>query len=462
MLWVSLDRASTVPLIRQIYLELRDRILRGQLVAGERLPASREWASHLGISRNVVVEAYDQLIAEGYLEARQGAGTYVAAGAAWKTAPVPPISFIEQPLSEDWIDFRSGIPALDQIPQKLWGQVTRQVCAEMSADHLGYGSPAGSIELREILSQYLRRSRGVQCHPDQIIVTTGATQAFNLITKLLAKPDRVVAIEDPTAPELRSIFTAFDATLYSIPVDAQGLQTDLLPTNPPPCFIHVTPSHQFPMGSVLTIQRRIALLEFAQATDSFVLEDDYDSEFRYEGTPVSSLQGLAPERVIYVGTFSKILAPALRLAYLVLPRALIEPCRELKRLSDLHTATIDQLTLAHFIATGHLERHILRMKKLYRQRRNFLRQSLSDCFGDRVQMLGDSTGLHLVAEFTDVRFTADIIQRLTQQRIRVYPISNYASLGKKHQHQIMLGYGNLSIDVMQQGIDRLSSALKQT
>lgn len=459
MLWVSLDRASDVPLIRQVYLQLRDRILNGQLSAGQRLPASREWAGHLGISRNVIVEAYDQLIAEGYLETRPGAGTYVARGATWKVGTVQPILSIAPIPSEDWIDFRSGIPALDHFPQKLWGQLTRQVCTKLSERTLSYSSAEGLAELRQVLAQYLWRSRGVQCHPDQIIVTTGATQAFNLIAKLLVKPDRIIAIEDPTAPELRSIYTSYSKRLYSVPVDAQGLQTDLLPRDRFPCFIHVTPSHQFPLGSVLTIQRRIALLEYAQATDSFVLEDDYDSEFRYEGTPVSSLQGLAPDRVIYVGTFSKILAPGLRLGYLILPAALIDRGRELKRFSDLHTTTIDQLTLACFVAEGHLERHILQMKKLYRQRRDVLRRSMLECFGNEVQILGDSTGLHLVAEFTSVQFTSNVIQQLNQQQVRVYPISNYASSAKSSKHQIMLGYGNLSIETIRQGVDRLNQAL---
>ncbi|BAU12671.1 transcriptional regulator [Leptolyngbya sp. NIES-3755] len=458
MLWVTLDRTSDVPLIRQIYLQLRDRILNGQLSAGERLPASREWAAHLGVSRNVIVEAYDQLIAEGYLETRPGAGTYIAQGATWKIGTVQPILSIEPTPSEDWIDFRSGIPALEYFPQKLWGQLTRQACTTLSEHTLSYSSAEGLAELRQVLAQYLWRSRGVQCHPDQIIVTTGATQAFNLIAKLLVKPGCMIAIEDPTAPELRSIYSAC-SNLYSVPVDKHGLQTDLLPRDRFLCFIHITPSHQFPLGSVLTIQRRIALLEYAQATDSFVLEDDYDSEFRYEGTPVSSLQGLAPDRVIYVGTFSKILAPGLRLGYLILPPALIDRGRELKRFSDLHTTTIDQLTLACFIADGHLERHILRMKKLYRQRRNFLRQYMIECFGNNVQILGDSTGLHLVAEFASVQFTPKVIQQLNQQRVRVYPISNYASSARLHQ--IMLGYGNLSIDTIQQGVDRLNIALNQ-
>jgi GntR family transcriptional regulator / MocR family aminotransferase len=460
MLWISIDRTSTVPLIRQIYLQLRDRILKGELPAGCRLPASRELAAELKVSRNVVLEAYDQLTAEGYLEGRTGSGTYVAQGASWQRNPTPfPTASHLTTTPDDLIDFRSGIPALDRFPKKQWGQLAKMICLETSPDSFGYGAPEGCIELRSTLSHYILRTRGVHCHPDQLIITTGAAQAFSLIGRLLLSPGDTLVLEDPTTPEIREIFAVFDVEICSVPVDDRGLQTHALPTHPSPRFILITPSHQFPLGSVLTIQRRIELLQFARSTQCWIVEDDYDSEFRYEGTPVSSLQGLDPDRVIYIGTFSKNLSPALRLGYLVLPVPLIEPCRRIKRLTDLHTSVFDQLTLARFIQTGLLDRHINQMKKLYRQRRNTLKQGLATHFSEQVKILGDSTGLHLVAAFTKTQFTSDVLQRIAQQHVRVYPVSNYTNLQNSYQHEIVLGYANLSVTEIEIGLQRLKQVL---
>jgi GntR family transcriptional regulator/MocR family aminotransferase len=463
MLWLPLDRTSNVPLIRQLYLELRQRILNGELPAQQRLPATRTLAMHLGVSRNVVLEAYDQLIAEGYLEGRSGSGTYVAQGAYWElAASQPPVNEQRSGSPEleapDQIDFRSGIPALDRFPRKLWGQLAQQMCLEVPAVQFGYGSPEGEAELRANLAHYLLRTRGVNCQAEQIVITSGAAQAFALVVKLLAAPGETVVVEDPVPQEIRQIFLAGGALLQSIPVDDRGLQTHLLNSARDPRFVLVTPSHQFPLGSVLTIQRRIELLQFARATGSFIVEDDYDSEFRYEGTPVSSLQGLAPEQVIYVGTFSKILSPALRLGYLVLPFALVEECRRLKRLNDLHTSALEQLTLARFIQMGHLERHVARMKKLYRQRRNMLRRSLFEHFADQVKVSGDSTGLHLVAEFAEMQFSAELLQRTERQGVRIYPVSAYAIAPELYQQQIVLGYGNVAIAEIEIGIQRLQKS----
>jgi GntR family transcriptional regulator/MocR family aminotransferase len=407
MLWLSIDRTSDIPLVRQIYLDLRQRVLQGELSAGTRLPSSRELAVHLGVSRNSVLDAYDQLSAEGYLESKAGSGTYVASGAYWELAVAQPA--IDQalvpssmPIAPGWIDFRSGVPALDHLPRKLWGQLAKQVSVEAPATLFGYGAPEGCTELRTVLSNYLLRTRGVRSQAEQLVITSGAAQAFSLVGKLLLNPGDTLVLEDPTAPEMRQIFAGLGGVVQSVPVDDRGIQTHRLPSRSPR-FVLVTPSHQFPLGSVLTIQRRIELLHYARASDSYVIEDDYDNEFRHDGTPVRSLQELDPERVIYVGTFSKILAPGIRLGYVVLPLHLVERCRYLKRLMDLHSSSFEQLILAQFIATGHLERHIARMKKLYRRRRNALRRSLMQHLSDQVAIAGDSTGLHLVADLANIQ-----------------------------------------------------------
>ncbi len=360
MFWI--DRTLDIPLIRQVYEQIRTRILHGELVAGECLPPTRELASHLGISRNVVVEAYEQLLAEGYIEGRQGSGTYVAEGAYLdQQEKTDYLSFFEMQQEEihDFIDFRSGIPALDMFPRHIWGQIAKQVCIETSQSVFGYGYPEGRRELRHILSRYLKRTRGVHCHSDQLVITSGATQALSLIANLLLSPGDEVIIEDPITHEIQTIFSSPGSVLYPIPVDEQGMKTDLIPQNKKPSFIFVTPSHQFPLGGTLPVQRRIQLIQFARTADCFIVEDDYDSEFRYQGAPINSLQGLDPKRVIYIGTFSKILSPALRLGYLILPPSLTKRCKDLKWFMDLHTPSLQQLTLARFIDEGHLERHMM-------------------------------------------------------------------------------------------------------
>jgi GntR family transcriptional regulator/MocR family aminotransferase len=465
MLWLPIDRSSNLPLIQQVYQQIHDRILSGELSAGQRLPATRELAASLQVSRNVVLQAYDQLFAEGYIEGRQGSGTYVAQGTYLAQAQSEPpalgfeLTSSTEPTKTDVIDFRSGVPALEYFPRKLWAQLTKRICETTSHSQFGYGVPEGCIELREVLSRYLLRTRGVRCHPDQIIITSGASQAFGLVEKLLLSSAGEVIIEDPITWEIPKILSSSGATIYPIPVDENGLQTSLIPKDKKPHCVFVTPSHQFPLGSILPIQRRIELIQFARETGCFIVEDDYDSEFRYEGIPISSLQGLDPECVIYVGTFSKILSPALRLGYLVLPSALTLPCRHLKRFSDLHTSSLEQLTLALMIEEGHLERHIAKTKRLYRKRRNALIVSLRNHFPGEVKILGDSTGLHLVAEFANVEFSDEMLRRVEQHQVQIYPVEIHAIEKGKHCNQVILGYGNVSPADIEVGIARLKAAL---
>ncbi len=414
MLWIPLDRTLDIPLKRQVYEYIRRLILHGELKAGEKLPATRECAVQLGISRNVVLEAFEQLLAEGYIVGQQGSGTFVAEGAFLKKNQAK-LSTLKESSQEsmegkDAIDFRSGIPALDMFPRKDWGKFLKEICIDIPDSIYGYGHPEGRLELRKSLSHFLRRTRGVDCHAEQIVITSGATQAFSLITKLLLSEGDEVVIEDPITKEIQTIFASTGAALVPMPVDEQGIRTDLLPTGKNTKIIFVTPSHQFPLGSILPIQRRIQLIQFARANNCYIVEDDYDSEFRYDGEPISSLQGLDCEKVIYVGTFSKNLSPALRMGYVVLPQSLIERCRNLKWFHDLHNPSLNQMVLARFIEEGLLERHIRKMRKVYMRRREILRKALAQEFEDAVKISGDSTGLHLIAEFPEVVFTEEVIE----------------------------------------------------
>lgn len=463
-LWIPLERSSNTPLIRQVYAQIRAYILGGTLQAGERLPSTRELAASLHVSRNVVLEAYDQLLAEGYIESRAGSGTYVAEGTYLDREPREPALVPTGPVrtpqpGDACIDFRSGLPALDLFPRKQWSQLAQRVYVEASPSVFGYDNPEGRPELRDVLSRYLLRTRGVRCQPEQILILSGAAQAFSLLTKLFASAGEEIMLEDPVTYEIQEILSSSGARLFPIPVDERGMRTEMLPLDKRPRFIFVTPSHQFPLGGILPVQRRIQLLQFARTAGCYVVEDDYDSEFRYEGSPVSSLQSLEPARVIYIGTMSKILSPALRLGYMVLPEELVERSRTVKRLLDVHSPSLEQLVLAHFVDSGHLERHIARMKRTYSRRRNALIQALKRHFAPRVAMLGDATGLHLVARFRHIEFTRELVMAIEREGARVYPVEQHAVRKGEHVNEIILGYGHLTPEQIEQGVRRIKVIL---
>jgi|SRR5690625_1273424 len=464
MLWIPIDRSLDIPLIRQVYQQIRKRILNGQLKANEKLPSSRELSSELNVSRNVILEAYDQLLAEGFLVAQRGSGTYVASGAFLEkhknASAIQSFHWNENnKKDENIIDFRSGIPALDLFPRKTWAKLSYTIWNDSSPSVLGYDIPEGRPELRQALSGYLLKTRGVVCHPNQIVITSGATQAMTLVSRLLVSANDEVIMEDPITVDIQMIFKSAGARIYPIPVDKDGMKTSLLPLDVDPRFIYVTPSHQFPLGGILPIQRRIQLINYSRKTNCYLIEDDYDSEFRYEGSPISSLQGLEPERVLYIGSFSKILSPALRMGYLILPTELIEKCRTLKWFSDLHTPPLEQLILTRFIQEGHLERHIAKMKKIYRNRRDFLINCLQSRFSNKVDIFGDSTGLHLIVEFKEQQFSKELLEKIEQYGVKIYLVEDHAIRKGAHSNQIILGYGHLDNEEIEEGINKLQQAL---
>lgn len=464
MLWIPIDRSLDIPLIRQVYQQIRERILNGQLKSDEKLPSTRELSAELKVSRNVILEAYDQLLAEGFLVSRRGSGTFVARGAFLeqheKALSFPPLDWCEDNKKDDnLINFRSGIPALDLFPRKTWAKLSYTIWNETSPSTFGYDIPEGRPELRQILSQYLLKTRGVDCHPNQIVITSGATQALTLVSKLLLSPEDTVIMEDPITNDIQTIFKTSGATLFPVPVDEYGMETSLLPLNNNPKFIFITPSHQFPLGGTLPIQRRIQLINYSRQTNCYLVEDDYDSEFRYEGSPVSSLQGLESDRVLYIGSFSKILSPALRIGYLILPLHLIEKCRKLKWFSDLHTPSLNQLILARFIDEGYLERHITKMKKIYKNRRDFLIHCLETTFSNKVNIYGYSTGLHLVIELNEAHFTKELLDWIEQFGVKVSPVEDHTIEKGKYNNRIILGYGHLKNEEIKEGVTRLHNAI---
>jgi GntR family transcriptional regulator/MocR family aminotransferase len=463
MRWFTLDRLSPLPLIRQIYDEISAQILAGDLAAHEKLPSTREASEELGVSRNVILEAYDQLAAEGYVLSIEGAGTFVAEGSflGARRASRPtesPLPSVAAPQGKPAIEFVSGRPALDLVPYKNWARL--ECAARLDApDSLGYAPSEGRIELREALSRYIRRKRGIECDSDRIIITSGALQGISLLARAVLRPGSVALVEDPGTRQVAETFKLEGADIIPVPADEEGLRTELLPRHSSPSLIFVTPSHQFPLGGCLSIQRRIELINYARAASCLIVEDDYESEFRYDGPPVSSLQRLDPERVAYVGTFSKIFFPALRLGYLVAPEALVGKCREIKQASDRYSPPAAQLAMACFIEEGRLDRHVARMKKEYRKRRDALVGALESAFPGRLRLLGRTTGLHLVAAFEDVVFDAARIRALRSAGVGLFPVEDCAIRKGDHTREVVMGYSHLSVEEIEAGVALMKKAL---
>ncbi len=464
MAFVALERGGT-PLTRQIYDQLRTMILTGVLAAGARMISTRGLAAELGVSRNIVLDAFDQLMAEGFLEARTGAGTFVASGASFQPRDLPAFPAIPtvgfRPFHADQIDFRSGLPDLALFPVRTWDRLSRETWAGMTPLDLSYGQPEGRPELRTEIARYIAAYRGVRCHPDQILVTGGTTQAVGIISRLLLGGDRVTCIlEDPVTVDIQRITSGFGGRILPVPVDGQGLSVDLLPPRDRPAFVYVTPSHQFPLGVTMPIQRRTRLLEYARERGAYVVEDDYDSEFRYDSPPISSIQGLDPQRVIYVGTFSKTLCPALRIGYVVFPPELVIRGREVKWFTDLHNSSVEQLILARFLREGHFARHVHRMKKAHRALREVLVAALHKRFGPAAEVLGSAAGLHLCARFRGVRFTQALVARIQEAGVRVYPVEEHAIRKGRWADTLILGYGMLTPERIEEGIGALKSCIR--
>ena len=462
-MWLTIDKSINISLIRQVYGQIKSMILEGNLLEGNKLPSTRGLSENLKVSRNVILEAYDQLIAEGYIESRRGSGTIVAKGLYLKKSETKAennlLSYDHKRAESNLIDFRSGIPALDIFPQKEWGGLYNKICSDADYSAFRYCGPEGIMELRQALSKYLFRVRGISCTPEQIMIISGSTQGLSLISKLLYSPGAEIVVEDPIHYGLLNVISSCGYSINPIPVDIKGIRTDMLKTDNKVGFVYVTPSHQFPLGGVLPIQRRIELIRFAEKKDCYIVEDDYDSEFRYEGQPISSLYELEVNRVIYVGSFSKILAPALRLGYMIIPASLKSKYLKLKMYTDVHTESLSQLVLAKFINGGKLEKHIWKMKKEYYKKRQALLNSLSINFPDEYVIKGHAAGLHLVAEFKNISFTAEVLKKITQQKVVVYPVEKYAIHKGRHSNKIILGYGHLSIEEITEGIRRIKEGI---
>ena len=469
-MWIPLDTNKPRPLNRQIYEQFKQHILCGFMQSGQKLPSTRSLSRQLGVSRNTVLEAYEQLLAEGYLHTRHGSGTVVAPsiplihgqGQASLPGPAKPQGPVLLPVADQphTISFRSGIPALDVFPRKQWARAYQQSCMTLPASALRYAQPAGVWELREALAHYLMRSRGIQCLPERVMITSGATQGLWLLSRLLFRQGAVVLTEDPAHAGLLQIVHRAGYAVQGLAVDSEGMDTSLLEASGDTAFVYTSPSHQYPLGGILSVQRRLELIRFARQTGCYVVEDDYDSEFRYQGHPASSLYELDPEKVIYLGSFSKTLAPALRLGFALLPKELLKAWTPEKMYADVHTDALSQHALAMFINNGGFEKHVWTMKKLYKSKRAHLIQQLRLHCGDTFTIQGEAAGLHLVAAFKNIRFEGPLLQRLREHGLEIIPVERYALQAQgAHSHQIILGYAHLSLEAITEGVRILAAVL---
>jgi len=430
---------------------LRERVRDGSLPAGSRLPSSRGLAGDLGVSRRLVVEAYAQLHAEGYLVSRQGAGTYVAAAAGVADAlPPPPAT------SALRFDFFPGAPDLASFPRALWLRALREVLRSAPPSAFAYPDARGAPQLRLALAAYLRRVRGVVVEPDALVICAGATQGLALLGRALAhRGTTSVAVEDPGLPPHRAVLAYAGLAVHGAPVDEEGLCVDRIGAQVVLC----TPAHQCPTGVVLSPGRRAALVQWARA-GGIVIEDDYDAEFRYDRAPLGALQGLAPDRVVYLGTASKTLAPGLRLGWLALPPPLLEAVVEAKALDDLGSSTIEQLALARLIETAAYDRYLRKARRRNRARRDALIAAIAESL-PRARVSGISAGLHALVHLPRAVDPHQLLIHAARRSVGVYPLTLHMIDPPSETDSLVLGYAGLSEPAIREGIRRLSEVLDE-
>ena len=482
---VSIDRRSAAPLYRQLYDGFREAILSRRLRPGQRIPSTRTLAAELGISRFPILNAYEQLVAEGYFHSGVGSGTHVASlvpggsrNPARETSrrPSPPrgrravsrdTDFLlaggTDPWLRGWGAFRVSEPAVDRFPNEIWSRLVGRHgrAARQDPRSLNYGNPMGHRPFREAVARYLRTARAVRCEADQIMVVSGSQQALSLIARVLVDPGSPVWVEEPGYGGARDVLRLRSARLVPVPVDEEGLIVSAGTEKcPDAAAAYVTPSHQYPLGMVMSASRRLQLLDWARRSGSWIIEDDYDSEYRYESLPIASLQGLDGDaRVIYVGTFSKVLFPALRLGYLVLPADLVARFAAVRDATDIFPPTFAQAVLADFIREGHFARHLRRMRALYQERRGALVDALRTELGDVVTVLGDEAGMHLVASLTKgPDDDCAVAVRAARQGLWAMPLSP-CYIARASRRGFVLGFGGTSVPEIRGGVRRLRAAL---
>ncbi|MEP6603976.1 MAG: PLP-dependent aminotransferase family protein [Spartobacteria bacterium] len=486
---IRLDRTAAEPIHLQLYRQIRDELTSGSFSdSSSRLPSSRSLAADLGISRLTVNLAFEKLHAEGYLRSRVGSGTFVVDSlpetflSARKASAEPNIersarlsdrvrNIPDKRVGKQFDVGIAGAPgvslvpalaAIDEFPIEVWEHLRTQVLAQKGAHLLQYAASHGDADLRKAIAAYLCDFRGARCHPDQIVITAGTQQALMISAMALVNRGEVAWVEDPGFHQARRVFGFVGATVVPRKIDKEGLVIAQPSTKRSPKIIFVTPSHQFPLGMTMSLARRTALIKFARARDAFIFEDDHSSEFRYNGSPLPSLQGLDHAgRVIYAGTMSKILFPSLRLGYLVVPEQLVDSMIKIRAVMDQHSSAIDQATLARFITEGYFLSHIKRMRKLYSDRREFFIEEFNRSLGNRFVLQPPDAGLHFVAWLrrkTDLPFITRVCDEIG---LRPMPLSSFC-IKAKLDPALTFGFAAWSRAQIREGLRKLASSLNSS
>ncbi len=487
--WLTarIDRSSTEPMYRQLLQLMQQAILTGELGPGTKLPSSRTLSADLSIARNTVLHVYDQLTAEGYVLTTTGSGTYVAdtrpdASAMQAPGGPPPAGDAAPPQDaqdelsmrgrqlirhagvsrRQWGAFMPGVPDVSEFPSRTWSRLQARLWKEANPELLTYSPGGGYRPLRRALADYLRVARSVKCSPDQVIITTGIHQSIDLAVRLLSDIGDRAWVEEPCYWGVRSVLQAAGIALTPVPVDSEGLDPRVSDLQHPPRLVLVTPSHQYPLGMVMSLARRRMLLEYARQHRCWIIEDDYDSEFRYGSRPLASLQGLDDAgRVIYVGSLGKMLYPGLRMGYMVVPEHLVDTFRtgisELYREGQL----IQQAVLAEFIMDGYLTSHVRRMRTLYGERRQLMIDAIHARFGDELPVMGDEAGLHLVLGLPEGCDDRAVTQSAFDAGVIVRPLTGYYSCAETSRPGLLLGYACVPHDNIGPAFDTLSAAIEQ-
>src|SRR5436305_9621953 len=476
---ISIERRASEPLYQQIYESFRNRIIRGGLRPGELVLSTRSLARSLRISRLPVLNAYAQLLAEGYFESRVGAGTFIASSLPGRTkaqttkyaltnagkrpiarnaAALPPY---ERP---SWAErlgpFQVGQPDLHKFPIEIWLKLVARYSRRMRVKALQYGDAMGLPHLREAIAAYVRTSRGVRCETEQIMIVSGAQQALDLATRVLLDAGAVAWVEEPGYWLVHRALQSAGCRAVPVPVDSDGLMVAAgIKLHRKARAAFVAPSHQYPLGVTMSATRRLELLDWAQRSRAWIIEDDYDSEYRYGSLPIASLQGLdGNSRVIYIGTFSKVMFPSLRLGYLVIPVDLIERFAAMRQVMDICPTHITQAVMSDFIREGHFARHVRRMRPIYAERRRVLVAELERQLGDHVTIMGDQAGMHLAIFLTPGRDDRKIAVTAARQSLWLSALSS-SYVGKKPRHGFVLGFGNTKANDIPQAVRHLKKLI---
>jgi GntR family transcriptional regulator/MocR family aminotransferase len=474
---ISIDRKASRPLHQQIYDEYRSAILGGTLRPGQTVPSTRGLASELGVSRIPVLTAYAQLLAEGYFQSRVGSGTTISLAlpspGILKKSPnarVPgrrpitkhsalPGAIKNQPWLRKWGAFGVGQVAFEKFPFHMWNRLVTRHCRLVSAKDLDYGDPMGLKNLRDAIAVYLGTTRGVRCSAEQIMIVSGSQQALDICSRVLLEPGSRVWMEEPGYRFARNLLVLNGCVIVPVPVDHEGLNVAAgVRLDGKARAALVTPSHQYPLGVTMSASRRMQLLDWAERSQSWILEDDYDSDYRYESMPISSLQGLdRNSRVVYIGTFSKVVFPSLRLGYIVIPEDLVERFQACRVAMDIGPTTFTQAVMGDFIREGHFSRHIRRMRSLYNERRKALVESLGDEIPG-LEITGTQAGMHLCTIREGIQ-DREIADRAAHANLWLVPLSpSYA--GKAVRQGFILGFGSTSVEEMPGAVRKLRAALR--